>query len=56
MKYLLEKIIEGEFFSEAEAILFIESIDKELLTPEQISGILMGIQMRGLQLSGSKRF
>ncbi len=56
MKYLLEKIIEGEFFSQEEAILFIESIDKELLTPEQISGIMIGIQMRGLQLSEVKGF
>lgn len=56
MKYLLEKIICGEYFTEAEAILFIEAIDKSLLTDEQIAGVLVGIQMRSLQLSEVKGF
>lgn len=56
MKQLLEKIIDGEFFSEEEAIMFIETIDKKLLSDEQIAGILVGIQMRGLQLDELRGF
>ena len=56
MKYLLEKILSRATFNEEEAILFIEAVDKELLTVEQIVGILIGIQMRGLHIEEIKGF
>lgn len=56
MYYLLEKIIGQATLSEEEAILFIEAIDKDLLNAEQIAGILIGIQMRGVQLEEIKGF
>jgi anthranilate phosphoribosyltransferase len=56
MKNLLEKILDQEFFTEEEAILFIEAIEKDLLNEQQIAGVLVGIQMRGLQLEEIKGF
>lgn len=56
MNYLLEKIIGQATLTEEEAILFIEAIDKDLLNAEQIAGILIGIQMRGVQLEEIKGF
>lgn len=56
MNYLLEKIIGQATLTEEEAILFIEAIDKNLLNAEQIAGILIGIQMRGIQLEEIKGF
>ncbi|MBU2019891.1 MAG: anthranilate phosphoribosyltransferase [Bacteroidetes bacterium] len=56
MNYLLDKILSRATLNEEEAILLIEAIDKDLLTAEQISGILIGIQMRGLQIEEIKGF
>jgi anthranilate phosphoribosyltransferase len=56
MKYLLEKILSRATFNEEEAILFIEAVDKDLLTTEQIAGILVGIQMRGIHIEEIRGF
>ncbi len=56
MNYLVDKILSRAALNEEEAILFIEAIDKNLLTEVQIAGILIGIQMRGLQVEEIKGF
>ncbi|MFT6503652.1 MAG: anthranilate phosphoribosyltransferase [Crocinitomicaceae bacterium] len=50
MNHLLEKIMAAETFSSQEAKDFIYSIDEEKLNSETIAAILVGIQIRGIQL------
>lgn len=50
MKYLLDKTLQNESFSSEEAKAFIYGIKEEKLSPESIAGILIGIQMRGVEL------
>lgn len=51
MNQLLEKIIAHEPLTESEASSFIHGISEDEYTTEEISGMLVGIQMRGIQLS-----
>ncbi len=53
---LLDKIIAGESLNFKEAKRFIRGIDQGDLTNEEIAGILVGIQMRGIQLEEIKGF
>lgn len=50
MNYLLDKILQNESFTSEEAKDFIYGIEEEKLNQEIISGILIGIQIRGVQL------
>lgn len=50
MQILIEKSLQKRPFTTEEAILFIEAIDKELLTDAQIAALLMSVELRGLQL------
>ena len=50
MNHLLDKIIAHEHLNFQEAKDFIYGIEEEEFTQETISGILIGIQMRGIQL------
>ncbi|MCH2224224.1 MAG: anthranilate phosphoribosyltransferase [Crocinitomicaceae bacterium] len=56
MNYLLDKIIAHEHLNFQEAKDFIYGIEEEEFTKETISGILVGIQMRGIQLEELKGF
>ena len=56
MKHLLNKIIEGEAFSYDEAYDFIMAIEQESIGQEVIAGILVGIQLRGINLEELKGF
>jgi len=56
MKYLLEKIIQNEFLSELEAADFIYKINEDKFNASTVSGIMVAIQMRGIQLSELKGF
>ncbi|MDX2359989.1 MAG: anthranilate phosphoribosyltransferase [Crocinitomicaceae bacterium] len=56
MNYLLDKILNKEIFSFEEASAFIHAIEEDRLTAEIISGILIGIQLRGVQLEELKGF
>lgn len=56
MKHLLEKIIAGESFNFEEAHSFIIAIEQETIPHEAISGILVGIQLRGITLEEIKGF
>lgn len=50
MNTILDKLLNNEHLTFQESYDFIYSIDEELYPPEVISGILMTIQMRGVQL------
>ena len=50
MNYLLEKTIAYEAFTYDEALDFIHAIAEDRLSEETISGVLVGIQMRGVEL------
>lgn len=56
MTFLLDKILANDTFSEQEAYAFIYAIEEEKLTSEAIAGILIGIQMRGVELNELKGF
>lgn len=56
MNHFLDKIIAHEHLSYDEAKQFIHGINDEQFTSETISGILVGIQMRGIQLEELKGF
>lgn len=56
MQQLLEKIIAHESLSEKEASNFIYGISTDEYSEEVISGILVGIQMRGIHLAEIKGF
>lgn len=50
MNFLLNKILANESFSIDDAKAFIYAIEEEKINDETIAGILIGIQMRGIQL------
>ncbi len=50
MNYVLDKLLNNEHLTFQESYDFIYSIEEELHPPEVISGILMIIQLRGVQL------
>lgn len=50
MKHLLDKILDNEIFTKEDGYQFIHAINDGALTNESIAGILVGIQMRGIQL------
>ena len=50
MYYVLDKLLNNEYLTFQESYDFIFSIEEELHPPEVISGILMIIQLRGVQL------
>ena len=50
MNSLLEKIINHEVLNFEDAREFIFGIDEELITSDEAAGIMVGIQMRGIQL------
>ncbi len=56
MNYLLEKTIQYEAFSFEEAQDFIYAIDDDRINEATIAGVLVGIQMRGVQLQELKGF
>lgn len=56
MEAILEKIIAHEHLTFEEAYEFIHDVDQDKYEPEVISGILVGIQMRGVQLEELKGF
>lgn len=56
MKYYLEKTLSGEIFSEQEAEDFIHSIAQEDFHPEVLTAILVGLELRGVNLQELKGF
>ena len=50
MNSLLEKIINHEFLNFEDARAFIFGIEEEIITSDEAAGIMVGIQMRGIQL------
>ena len=56
MNEILQHIVEGATLSEAQSETFIHSINEEKLSPEVITGVLIGIELRGPQLEEIKGF